>query len=206
MLLAFLNPAKFVENGLAVAGGFLVGYVGVIVLGWAADKFLFKRPSPALLHRACRVLGGLIVALLVAMLLFGEGGGEGGGTGEGAGNGKSSPTTGTLDPATPNAEPQPKPVKPLPPAEERVRVTILGGTDVKDAKFYLVEDDAAPRTFAEVKAAVEKKKAATAKSLGLEIRFPPQNTLPQDHPAVAQLARWARDTAGLSVSFPAETP
>lgn len=209
MLVAFFNAvnfAKLIEGALATAGGFLVGYVLVWIFGWWADKYLFKRPSPMFAHRVCRMLGGLILAILVAMMVFGGGGGDGDGTGEGSGNGKASPTNGSLDATTPNTTPQPLPTKPLPPTVERVRITMLGGSDVKDQKFYLVDDDAMPRAFAEVKAAVQKKKESTAKPLGLEIRFTPQNTLPQDHRAVTQLARWAKDTAGMDVTFPAEAP
>jgi nucleoid-associated protein YejK len=69
-----------------------------------------------------------------------------------------------------------------------------------------VDDDATPRTLSEVKAAVQRRKESTAKSLGVEILFTKTNTLPQDHPAVTQLAKWAGDTAGLTVTFPAEKP
>lgn len=87
-----------------------------------------------------------------------------------------------------------------------MRITLLGGTDVKDQRFYLIDDDAAPKSLAEAKAAIQKAKDATSKTLGLEIRFASQNALPQDHPAVTQLARWAREVAGLTVTFPAEAP
>ncbi len=207
ILLAFFSTvriAKLLEGALATAGGFLVGYVLVAILGWLIQRYLFKRPAPAFLHRVCRLLGGLIVAILVAMMVFGGGGGEGDGTGDGTGTGKASPTTGTPDPTAPITDV--KPTKPLPPAEDRIRVTMLGGTDVKDERFYLVEVDTTPHTLAEAKALVQQKKDATPKTLGLEIRFMPRNTLPKDHPAVLQLSRWANDTAGMSVTLSAETP
>jgi hypothetical protein len=205
-LLAFLNTirlAKLIEGALATVGAFLVGYVLVAILGWWCDKYLLKRKSPELLHRVCRLLGGLILAILVAMMLFGGGGGSGDGTGDGAGAGKASPGHATESDST---DPKANAAKVAPPVEVRVRVLVLGGTDVKDQKFYVVDDDPAPLAFADAKAAIQKKKDATAKSVGLEIRFPVQNALPRDHPAVAQLARWAGEVAGLTVTFPAEAP
>lgn len=206
ILVAFLNTlrlAKLIEGALATVGAFLVGYVLVTLLGWWFDKYLLKRKSPELLHRVCRLLGGLILAILVALMLFGGGGGSGDGTGDGAGAGKASP-----GPASDAESTDPKAVaaKVAPPVEVRVRVLVLGGTDVKDQKFYVVDDDPAPLAFADARSAIQRKKDATAKSVGLEIRFPVQNALPRDHPAVAQLARWAGEVAGLTVSFPAEAP
>lgn len=206
ILVAFLNTlrlAKLIEGALATVGAFLVGYVLVTLLGWWFDKYLLKRKSPELLHRVCRLLGGLILAILVALMLFGGGGGSGDGTGDGAGAGKASP-----GPASDAESTDPKAVaaKVAPPVEVRVRVLVLGGTDVKDQKFYVVDDDPAPLAFADARSAIQRKKDATAKSVGLEIRFPVQNALPRDHPAVAQLARWAGEVAGLTLSFPAEAP
>ncbi len=206
ILVAFLNTirlAKLIEGALATVGAFLVGYVLVALLGWWCDKYLLKRKSPDLLHRICRLLGGLILAILVAMMLFGGGGGSGDGTGDGTGAGKASPGHA---PDAESTDPKAVAAKVAPPVEVRVRVLVLGGTDVKDQKFYVVDDDPAPLAFADAKTAIQKKKDATAKSVGLEIRFPVQNALPRDHPAVAQLARWAGEVAGLAVAFPAEAP
>jgi hypothetical protein len=140
-------------------------------------------------------------------MVFGGGGGEGDGTGDGVGNNKASPVNGTLEPNSVSTELKSTPTRSTGPTpEERIRITMLGGSDVKDQKFYLIEDEPTPRTLAEVKAAVQKRKDATTKTLGLEIRFTVQNTLPQEHPAVGLITKWAREIAGLSVSFPAEMP
>jgi hypothetical protein len=85
-------------------------------------------------------------------------------------------------------------------------VTVLGGDDVKDEKFYLLGDETTPRTFAEfVVAARGRKDTAPDRMLNVEIHFAKRNTLPADHPAVVRLVRWARD-AGVDVGFPAAKP
>jgi len=214
--LAFLdfNLAQFLVNCLAVVGGFLVGYVLTGGLAWWLDRSLFRKTTPPVIHRTVRVLGGVIAAVVVALLVFGRGGGGvGGGQGEGIGSGTASPGSGTGtgtgtngETAAPSPAPPPAaPAKDVPPPEARVRVTVLGGPDVKDQRFYLVGDDPTPRTLAEAKAAIQAKKDSAPEKLGVEIRFTARNTLPRDHPAVTLLADWARD-AGLAVVFPAESP
>jgi hypothetical protein len=208
------NPAKFAQlvvNGLAVAGGFLLGWVLAAVAGLLLDRWLFRRRTPPVAHKMLRLVGGVAVAVLVALIVFGHGQGwtlfGGGLDGSANGTGPTTPTTpaetkseaDTLSKAAP-----PKPAADAAPAGERIRVTMLGGADVKDQRFYLVEDDPTPRTLAEVKAAVLRKKESTPKKLAVEIRFAAQNTLPQTHPAVLQLANWAGQTAGLTVTFPAD--
>lgn len=207
MIVAFvntLNLAKLIEGILATAGGFLIGYVLVAVFGWCFDKYVLKRQSPVLLHRICRLLGGLILAILVAMMVFSGGGGSGNGTGDGTGDGKASPNSGTIEPKT-KPDPSLPPLKPMKTSEERVGITVLGGPDVQDNKFYLIDDDTTPRTFAEVKMVLGRKKETEAKPFGLEIRFPNRNALPKDHRAVTQLEQWALNS-GLAVTFPAEAP
>ena len=93
----------------------------------------------------------------------------------------------------------------MPPLDERIRVLILGGEEVKAERFYVVDDAVGPKTYAEAIAAiVAKRDASLGKRVGVEIRFSTANALPQDHPAVTRLARWFRTDANLSVTFPAE--
>lgn len=214
---AFLgfNAARFAQaivNGLAVAGGFLLGYVLTMAAGWAIDRWIARGKTPAGVHKVARFLGGIAMAVLVALIVFGHGQGwtlfGGGLAGEDNGTGKSTAAVPAVTKKEPDHTEKKPPTAPpdTTPARERVRVTMLGGRDVKDQKFYLIDDDPTPRTLAEVKEAVLKKKETTPEKLAVEIRFAAQNTLPQDHPAVQMLARWARETAGLTVTFPAETP
>lgn len=211
MIFAFINTtrlAKLIEGTLATAGGFLLGYLLIAIIGWLIDKYLLKRKSPEFLHKVCRLIGGLIVAILVALMVFGGGGGEGDGMGDGAGNGKASPTQGTQGPIEPSPTTDSKaiPSNLASKVEERIRVTILGGSDVQNQKFYLLDDATDPLAFADLKSAIQKRKESTSKTLGIEIYFNSRNALPKDHPAVTQLVRWANDLAGLTVAFPVEAP
>ncbi|MFO0936238.1 MAG: hypothetical protein U0798_06960 [Gemmataceae bacterium] len=201
---------QLVVNCLAVGGGYLIGWFLVALLTGGFDRFVIRRKSPAKLHSASRNTGGLALAVLVAIIVFGHGQGWTlfGGGGPGSDNGTSSVKT-VVDTGENKKETKPDSVpisiKELPPIDERIRVLILGGDEVKAERFYIVEDAAGPKTFAEAMASIiAKRDAAAGKRVGVEIRFSAKNALPQDHPAVTRLARWIRTEANLSVTFPAE--
>jgi hypothetical protein len=198
---------------LAVAGGFLAGYLLGGAIAFALDRWVFNKKAPDLVKKCVRWVSGVILAIVVALIVFGEGGGGFGlGGGEGKGSGKAASEGDSKDkpastPATPDKNPpQVSPVTPKDtrPAELVIRITILGGTDVSQERFYLIDDDRTPRTFAEVRAAVTARKAKDTRKAVLAIYFPPPpNRLPLEHPAVTQLVTWVRDEAGLDVTFPA---
>lgn len=197
---------------LAVAGGYLAGYVLAGLAGYALERWVFSRKAPETVKQLVRIIAGLVAAIIVALIVFGEGGGglgmgggEGRGTGTPSGEGQSKDKQAN-QPAPPDkAPPSVAPVPPDPrPTELVVRVTILGGSDVQQERFYLIDADRTPRTFAEVRAAVTKLKADDKRKGMLAVLFPPPpNRLPLEHPAVTQLVTWARDEAGLDVTFPA---
>lgn len=205
--------AQFVVNVLAVGGGFLAGFLLTGFVVWLLDRWLTGGKAPPTLKQAARVVGGLVLALLVALIVFGSGSGwglfgagigdsKGQGATDQAGDGKGgTPVTAGPEAQQPAVE-QSSQVRDLPPPEQRVRVTVLGGTAVKDERFYLIDNDQPPKTFAEVTSAVGAKKAASGKAVGLEVRFSTENTLPRDHPAVTRLVRWGQEQ-GVTVSFPA---
>jgi hypothetical protein len=213
MALGAEQVAQFFVNVLAVAGGFLVGFLVTGFVVWLLDRWLTGGKSPPVLKQACRMIGGLLLAILVALIVFGSGSGWGlfgAGTGDTKGQGTTDTTGdgkgGTTSPSTPDVQqtstaPQP-PVKDVPPPDQRVRVTVLGGAAVKEERFYLVDDDRLPKTFAEVTAAVKGKKSTSGKAVGLEVRFTADNTLPRDHPAILRLTTWASQN-GVTVTFPA---
>jgi hypothetical protein len=198
---------------LAVGGGFLAGYLLGGAIALALDRWVFAKKAPEMVKKGVRWVSGLILAIIVALIVFGEGGG---GFGMGGGEGKGSGTPGTegqskdkQTPQPPTSENERPPVSPVTPADTRptevvIRVTILGGTDVRQERFYLIDDDGTPRTFAEVRATVAQRKANDKRKATLAILFPPPpNRLPLEHPAVTQLVTWGRDEAGLDVTFPA---
>jgi hypothetical protein len=197
--------AQAVVNVLAVGGAFLLGQVLVGVGMWC-----FAPNSPPGLKRGCRLLGGAGLAVLVAIIVFGHGQGwtlfGGGGTGDSKGNGPTEQkgegtgtTTAPTAPATPSA-PTPA-TAPEPATGPKVRVTVLGGADVKDERFYQLDADPAAKTFAELTAALAAKKAA-GHTVRAEVVFSAANTLPRDHPAVTRLTAWALAN-GVTVTFPA---
>lgn len=203
------KAAQYLVNGLAVGGGFLAGYLLTWFGANLLDRWMTAGKTPRGVHMTARVLGGLLVAVLVALIVFGQGGdgfGLGGGPGDGKGQGTgdqkgSGASTQTTQPISTDAKPAEPKTDAIPP-EQRVQVTLLGGEDVKDERFYLLDDDRTPHTLAEVTAAVTAKKAASAKPVGVEVRFNANNTLPRNHPAVLRLTNWAQAN-GVTVSFPA---
>jgi hypothetical protein len=202
--------AAYAIRGLAVGGGFLLGYALGKGVAWALDRWVFAHKAPDQLKKACALLSGVAVAVLVALVLFGEGGNGlfgGGGTGDGKGSpdqkGKADPTR--ADRTKDDSVPQPKPVDPVTPpkpADAVIRVTVLGGSDVPG---YLLDDETKPKTFAELKDAVAARKAKEQGALGLALYFRPTNapSLDPPHYSIGQLTRWAGDTAKLAVTFAA---
>jgi hypothetical protein len=216
---AFLdfNPERFAQlvlNILAIGGGFLVGQIFFGITAWFIDRYLLASKSPLGLKRVIRLVGGVAVAILVAFIVFGHGVGwtmfGGGGQSDTNDTGTQPPSSVTTD--DPTASP---PTSSTPPVQdkttistfnsstptERVKITILGGPDVKDERFYLMNDDATPKKFAEVTAAVVAKRKSINHAVGLEIRFTSTNTLPREHPAVVRLTNWAQ-TNGVAVVYP----
>src|SRR4051794_29317906 len=79
----FGNVGETLVRILAIAGGFLVGYLLTHLLLRLIAKLALQKRMPGMLERALQVIGGLIVAFLVALLVFGEGGWGLGGPGGG---------------------------------------------------------------------------------------------------------------------------
>ncbi len=190
--------AQFVVNLLAVGGAFLIGRWLVGLGVW----LLFPKAPPGA-KKAAQLLGGVGLAVLAAVILFGHGQGwtlfGGGGTGASKGNGPTEQTGDGTGPV-----PTTVPTSPTPATAridgEAVRVTVLGGTDVRDERFYKLAADPA-RSFAELTTALDARRAI-GKKFHVELLFTSDNTLPRDHPAVTRLTAWAQAN-GLTVSFPA---
>jgi|GEM_PF-1738285 hypothetical protein len=215
-LLGF-NPERFAQlivNLLAVGGGFLFGFLLSGLFLWLFDRWLFGGRLPDAFYRAWKTVGGIAMAALVAIIVFGHGEGwtlfGGGGTGpENRAPGESqtaSPTTPATVPEPPSdAEPIAAPRVVLPKTDRIIQITMLGGEDVKNQRFYLVDSDPVAKSLAEVQAIILARKAESPPNvgLGLLIRFSAANVLPRTHPAVVILSQWAQDH-GVAVTFPAD--
>lgn len=185
--------AQAIVNGLAILGAFLIGYVAAAV---AANRLQRTRP-PNALNRACRVLTGFALATLAAVILFGHG--QGWTLFGGGGESRKNDATGTQPISTPIPPPEPQ----ASPSETdaQLAITILGGTDVVEQRFYLIDGQELPRTISEIKADITE---SPKKPRTIEVRFSERNVLPHDHPAVTMLVRWLREEAGLAVTMPAD--
>jgi hypothetical protein len=201
---------------LAVAGGFLAGFVIGGVAAWAFDRWVFARKTPDFVKQAVRVLSGLAVAILVAMIVFGDGSGGGlfGGSGDGTGTGTPQNTDSGKKSDTPAPSvkpPDPKVVPPkvdavrtpeVKPTDVVIRVTFLGGADVTGDRFYQLDDDPAPKTFEELKAAITKRKESEPRKVYLAVQFPARNRIAEDSVNVTQVTEWARNSMGIEVLWP----
>lgn len=141
------NATALAKGCLAVAGGFLAGYVLGALAAYGFDKLIAKRESPHGLHKVVRYTCALIVAIIVALLMFhgGSGGNGGDGTG-GAAPGDQTGGTGTepttANPTgTPATKPEPTPAKIQ--IVDAVIVKIFAGSDVEAGteKFFRVGDE-----------------------------------------------------------------
>jgi len=138
-------------NGLAVLGGFLAGFVVFGVLAWFLDRWLTGGKAPVQLKKGCRVVGGIIVAVIVAYILFNSGGTGNGGDKNGggpttqSGNG-DQPGTGSNQQTAPVEKPpveDPATIKDANAKIETIIVTVVTGEDepVSGKKYYRIELD-----------------------------------------------------------------
>ena len=204
---------RFATNCLAVVGGFIAGYVIGAVGGWALDKWLFAKRSPDAAKKAISLICGILLAILIGFLVFGEGGGRGWGLGgdgtEGTGT-STNPDHGKSNPeAPPDKKAQPKIETPktqdVVPGDSHIRVTFLGGDAVQGDRFYMIDEDPVPKSFAELKAAVLKRRESATGTLTLVVLFPtdPRQRIDPSSINVTQVTSWA-EGQGLGVFRPAK--
>ena len=141
------NVTALAKGCLAVAGGFLAGYVLGALSAYGFDKFIAKRESPHGLHKVVRITCALIAAIIVALLMFrgGSGGNGGDGTG-GAAQGDRTGGTGTeATTANPTGtlatKPEPTPAKIQ--IVDVIFLKVFGGDDVeaKTENYFQVGDE-----------------------------------------------------------------
>jgi hypothetical protein len=121
----FDNAGKFVLSALAVAGGFLLGNLLMLLICRVIAKMAFHTRINRRFEQALRILAGIAVAIIVGWLLFrgGPGWGFGGtGTGEGEGSGGLTPSTTHPSEQTSTTTTQTKPPSEVMSSVLRVRV------------------------------------------------------------------------------------
>ena len=125
-----------------------------------------------------------------------------GGGGDGSGTNSQNPDNGKkTDPATtapvdPKVQPKIDTAKSpeLRSDDPKVRITFLGGDAVQGDRFYLIDDDAVPKSFAELKTLVQKRKDAAAAPLTLIVLYPtdPRLRIDPNSINVTQVTSWAK--------------
>lgn len=173
---------------LAVAGGGALGYLLVGGLLRGLGRFVFRNKLPRLAHVSVRLLGGLAGALLVWFWLSGVGGGgPGGGSGwwpfGGSGTGGGVAEVRPEAPAPPSKAPETR--------GEAVEVEMLGGSAVREQRFYRLVGANGVLQFEELKERIlelRQKNPAVA-VLRIIVR---QDSVAEDSGAVTQLEKWAR--------------
>ncbi|VTT99472.1 unnamed protein product [Gemmataceae bacterium] len=197
---------ELVHSLLLIAGGLLVGYVAGGVLAWAVGRYAFKQKDTYNFKAVGKPVGGAIVAVIVAALVLTGKGKPIGDGGDGKGTANTDPNSKSGPPVTPpdgKADPKAPPKIDIKPADVTLRVTVLGGEDVVNERFYQLDDDRTPKTFGDLKAAITERRKGEKGKVVVAILFPARNALPREHPAVTQVAKWAAEDAGLDVVFPA---
>lgn len=186
---------------LAVGGGFLFGYLVGHLVARALNRWVFASKAPEALKKLCALISGVLFAILVAIVVFGEGGGGLFGSGTGAGDSPPVVTDKDKEKSKTNPpeqkEPPKKPPEKLKPLDPKptpgdLRVSILSGTDVKDGRFYLVEGDAAPKSFDEFRDAITVRRKEAKAELTIVFRFQSE-PLSENHPAVRRAVAWVNE-------------
>jgi hypothetical protein len=193
-MLGMIDLGMQVLKLLAVAGGAAVGWLGSGVLFRLLARMSLGRQVPRPMMFVVRALGAVALGLAVWYWAFGTGG-SGFGTGAGLGcAGGQGPG------AEVEAPPEPRPLESPPlPAEKAgagsdvLRVEMLGGARVQEQRFYVLEGERRPKTFAELREALQARQQDKSKGplKGVEIVIY-EDSVAQDHPAVRDLERWAK--------------
>jgi hypothetical protein len=187
----FDNAGHVVLGVLAVAGGFLVGNILMLLVCRLLTKFVVHTTMNRRFEQALRILAGIAVAILVAWLVFrgGPGWGFGGaGTGEGEGSGGITPST------THPSEQSPKTTDSKNPPSEVVspvlRVRIEAATAYP--KTFKFEGSNEAVELAAAKKILEDFRAKAKGDPVLEVKVYPDSTA-ADHPDVHGLITYAHD-------------
>lgn len=208
-LLAVVDLGMLVLKIMAVAGGAAVGGFGsgLLVSGMAKATVHKTLPKPVLF--LVRVVGAVVLGWIIYLLAFGSGG-----SGFGFGSGGSGTGTGGTQAASTNKQDkgsaqdqqgnksQESPV--IPPGPEVLRIDMLGGSNVQNERFYVVDGVREPKNLTELRQYLlqqkEEKGKTALKAIQISIY---RNSVNKDHPAVSSLQNWARaNDLEVTLAFP----
>lgn len=196
------GATALVVKGLAVGGGFLVGYFLGTAVAWALDRWAFAHKAPPQLKKVVALVAGVALAVVVALILFGEGGnglfgrgGEGDQKGATPDEGKKAPEP---RPEEPKEKEPPKPKVVPKPTPGDIRVAILGGDEVKEGpnregRFYLVEGNPEPMTLTQLKKFVDQRREINAKAEPVLIFRFRDIPLTPTQPEMQKLTAWLQE-------------
>ncbi len=168
------QAGKLTQAGLAVIGaavlgaivvGFLVNFVTTLVIG---------KKMPPLMTRWVRILSALASGIAVGMIVFSGTGGFGLGGGYGPGEGGAGTPVKTAAATLTGGSPQPA-------APMRVAITVLGGSRVRGAAFYQLDNETSPKTLIQLEPQLA---ATTAGTVALRLY---DDSVARDHAAVTEL-------------------
>jgi hypothetical protein len=195
-----LDVQMLLLKWLAVIGGALVGFLAV---GWFVQllcRGLFRVKVPRTVLISVRGLGMVCFGMLVYLWAFGEGGtgGLGGGGGWWPFGAKSGGGTGSATQAQSAQQPKPEAAAnqfhqpPEPIGQHVIHIRLLGGQQVKDQRFYLVDEEKETRTWPDLLKVLDERRKQDSALKIVEIVLL-ADSVDRDNPAVTQLERWVKE-------------
>jgi hypothetical protein len=195
---AMFDLQMFLLKVLAVAGGGAIGFFGTgLFLNVLGRVFLRSKGKPPAFN-AIRGLGMIALGLLVYFWAFGAGGGGFGGAGGWwpfggqGGTGADSALPGQASESVTKEDVNKLVQKDKHRLQHAMQVRLLGGKEVVDQRFYLVEDDKTAKSWDELVALVKKRQIEDKNFTVLEIVLF-QGSVDRENPAVTKLENWARE-------------
>jgi hypothetical protein len=195
---AIFDLGQFLLKVLAVAGGGAIGFFGTGLFLKLVGRFFFRRKGQPPAYNFVRSLGMVALGFLVYLWAFGAGGGGFGGAGGwwpfgGKGGTGTDPSLSGQAPDKQAVEPLPKIIDKEKAASEHViKVRFLGGKDVVEQRFYLVDQEKEAKNWEDLVIVLKKRQQADRALKSLEIELF-QGSIDRDNPAVTRLENWARE-------------
>jgi hypothetical protein len=192
----YAGPLDWVVRLLAVVGGAALGGFGIGFLVRLAGRFLGARTVPRTMLNLVRLLAAVVAGWVVWLLVFGTGGAGIGGPGGSSIGGAPGSGKGTAPDAA--RAPQPEPAER---AGGTLPIVILGGTQVREGRFYEVPGEKEPLTLSALKEVLKtRQQAGNLRRIEIVIYG---SSVYKESEAVTALEDWARQhDLDVTMSFP----